>query len=88
KSVFDPVDNRFVYQYYNRLFQISDDTFFLQYDGEQIISLYNHRKDSLMQNNLLFQQAEIPDMMLKTLKANMQYYNRAMNENEFVKREN
>jgi hypothetical protein len=56
----------------------------LQFDGEQVVSLYNHRKDSLLQENLLQHGEKPPYEMLNHLKATMQFYNDAMNHNRFV----
>jgi len=86
KSVFHNYQDRYVYHYYNRLFQIADDTFFIQFDGERVISIYNHREDSLMQDNLLYQGEDTQEGMLEHLKAVIQFYNHAMNRNGFVKR--
>lgn len=84
KSVFHDYEERYVYHYYNRLFQIAGHDLLLQFDGEQVVSLYNHRKDSLLQENLLQHGEKPPYEMLNHLKAIMQFYNEAMNHNRFA----
>ena len=84
KSVFHAYDKRYAYHYYNRLYQIADSTYVLHHNGEEMIALYNHHRDSLMQKNLLHQGEDAPQDMLNYLKAVIQFYNEAMNNNGFV----
>jgi hypothetical protein len=74
---------KFVVNYNNRLYQFMDNDYFLQFDGQEIKSVYSYKSDVFLQNNLL---GKIPeqDAMKTKLKAIIQQYIERMMGNKLT----
>ncbi len=46
-------DNRYTVNYINGIFQLLKDDYFIQFDGNKMLAIYDVKKDSLLQNNLI-----------------------------------
>jgi phosphoglycerol transferase MdoB-like AlkP superfamily enzyme len=73
-------EDKFVVNYNNRLYQFIQNDYFLQFDGQEIKSVYNYKSDIFLQNNLAGTVAEQHEMEIK-LKAIIQQYIVRMIEN-------
>lgn len=82
KSALRKEAKNYAFQYQNNLYQIIDSTTCLQFDGQKVVGLFNHRRDSLMKNNIYNDGNTYPEDALKYLKVNIQYFNRSMNTNQ------
>lgn len=78
--------------YCNDIYQYVEDDYLLQFDGENIVALYNYVADPLQKHNLLEdskfkkQNSKLIDHMTLRLKAIVQSYMRRMVENRLVVR--
>ncbi|MCC7526098.1 MAG: LTA synthase family protein [Chitinophagaceae bacterium] len=89
KSVFDTSGQRYTYQLFNNVYQIADSAYMLTFDGKQIVSLFNHRTDSLLRTNLnkSILSPEVirhQNQLLNNLKAVVQTYNYSMNHDALI----
>jgi len=74
-NMFDENLAHFNITYLNGIYQIIENDYVLNFDGEKIISLYNYKRDKYLMNNLIKKnQNQIVDMSNK-LKAFIQIYN-------------
>jgi hypothetical protein len=69
---------------YNNVYQLYEDQYFFQFDGEKPIGLYDFRKDQLLLHNLLNKKVDVQTRMEKRMKAIIQQYNNRMIENSLV----
>lgn len=76
-------DEKFVVNYNNGLYQLLNNDYFMQFDGEKTKSIYNYKSDILLQNNILGQIEQQPEME-KLLKAIIQQYIVRMVENRLT----
>lgn len=58
--------------------------YFMNYDNDDVKSLYNLKKDPLLNNNLLGAQRSVQDSMVKSLRAFIQQYNNRMIHNKLI----
>lgn len=65
---------KYVVNYNNPLYQILKGDYMLQFDGQRVVSLYNLRKDPMLQNNLEGKEPDVENDMLIHLKAQIQQY--------------
>jgi phosphoglycerol transferase MdoB-like AlkP superfamily enzyme len=72
--------DKFVVSYNNRLYQFMQNDYFMQFDGQEIKSVYDYKSDIFLQNNLAGTVAEEHEMETK-LKAIIQQYIAGMIEN-------
>ncbi len=79
-------DVRYAVNYNNPVYQIFSDSLLLQYDGENITSIYNFNDDRLLQHNLReqMQDAEQVQDMLTYLKAYLQQYIDRLKQNRLI----
>lgn len=71
---------------YEGMFQYVKGDYFLQYDGENVIGLYNFKQDVLLKNNLAGKGTKEEEDLKKRLQAIIQSYMYRMNHNELVVR--
>lgn len=64
------------------LYQVFSDSLLMQFDGTEVTTLYNYRRDPLLQNPL--PREEAPEAMLTYLKAYIQQYIVRMRENQLT----
>jgi phosphoglycerol transferase MdoB-like AlkP superfamily enzyme len=74
-------NDKFVLNYNNRLYQFIQDDCFMQFDGQEIKSIYNYKSDIFLQNNLAATVTERQREMENKLKAIIQQYVSRMLEN-------
>lgn len=66
--------NKYVVNYNNPLYQILQGEYMLQWDGEKTVSLFNVRKDPMLQQNLKGTLPQVQAEMEKNIKAQIQQY--------------
>ncbi len=83
KSRLDSGLTNYAYCYINNNYQIVSDQYALQFDGEKAIAFYNHKNDSLLQNNLIHTPDTTPVARLREqLKAVIQTYHHRLIRNQ------
>lgn len=80
----DKTENRFAVNYAQGIYQLANDTFLLQFNGENTLSLYRYKTDSLLQHNVLHTEAATADKLEKKLKAYIQVYQQALINNRLT----
>ena len=83
-SVFDSAARPFVINYINDTYQLMEDDFSLEFDGEKAIALYNYKEDPLLQVNLLEENTDIALKMEARVKAIIQQYQEALINNQLT----
>lgn len=69
------VEDKYVVNYNNQFYQLFDDNYFLQFDGEQTKAIYAYKEDVMLTNNLLNSFPEEKRKEMEThLKAMIQQY--------------
>ena len=75
----------YVVNYNNPVYQIFSDSLMMQFDGKEVIGLYNFQEDRLLQHNILSRINEpAPQEMLRYLKATIQQYVTRIKENRLT----
>jgi phosphoglycerol transferase MdoB-like AlkP superfamily enzyme len=84
KSIFNNEKN-YIFNYINNVYQINDEQYILQFDGEEVLSLHDYINDPLLKTNLKnkFPQTEL--LLENTLKAVIQTYVSQMKSNKINK---
>ncbi len=86
QSVFSPdTSQAFAVNYINGVYQIIDNDFLLQYDGERVIGLFEYRKDKLLSLNLAGKGLPSEKALESKLKAIIQQYQRRLIYNQLTK---
>ncbi len=83
-SVFQNNANGFSINYSNDCYNFYNDKYYLQFDGEKLIALYNYKNDSLLTANIFESESLTANEMLKKLKAIVQSYNNRMIDNSLI----
>jgi arylsulfatase A-like enzyme len=86
-SVFSDDKASFAVNYINDTYQLIQGDHSLQFDGEKSIALYDHKRDPLMQDNLLSKEVALAKQMENKLKAIIQQYQQALIENQLTPNE-
>ena len=82
----DTKNEHFAVNVLNNVYQLYMGDYLMQYNESDVISLYNFKKDSLLQHNLKGTLPEVEKKMLKKIQAFIQEYNnRMINNNLTVK---
>ncbi len=81
---FDSTASRFAVNYINDVYQLFQDDYLLQFDGNKSIALFNYATDSLLQTNLLGKEEERQKKMETQLKAIIQTYRHDMIHNKMT----
>lgn len=88
-SVFDTTADHYAVNYMNGIYQFINNGYTLLYDGNNVIGLYNIRKDRLLKHNLLKESPKIVTRLKNKLKAILQSYdNRLINNDLIVRNKN
>lgn len=82
ESVFDSSAKRFAYNYHNGIYQITDQNYLLQFDGEKTVGFFNYKTDGLLQTNLVNEKTETFYFMESYLRAIIQTYNHRLISNK------
>jgi phosphoglycerol transferase MdoB-like AlkP superfamily enzyme len=83
-SVFDSTSEHFAINYINNTYQLIENGYAIQFDGKQIISLYNVTNDSLLNHNLINSDIVIANFLNKKIKAIIQSYNSRLIDNKMI----
>ncbi len=81
-SLFDTTAKRAAVTYLENIYQIIDDKYLLHFDGEKMVSLYNHKNDLFLEHNLV---NDVDDEHIETLnylKAFVQHYTNRLIKNQ------
>lgn len=81
-SVFDSTRTAYAVNYLNNIYQLEQNDYFLLFDGNQTIGLYNYKTDSLLDNNLAGKDSKIQKPLEDKLKAIIQTYTNDMINNQ------
>ena len=81
KSPFDSIRNHNACMRYDQLYQILEDNYVLQFDGNKTINLYDFNNDSLLTKNLAGKNSEKELYLQNHLKAYIQDYNHRLLNN-------
>jgi len=83
-NMLDTTQTGYAVNFINDVYQIFQDDHLLQFDGNKTIALYNYKTDSLLQNNLIVNEAEKQKEMETKMKAILQIYHHAMITNKLI----
>jgi phosphoglycerol transferase MdoB-like AlkP superfamily enzyme len=87
KSVFDKQEAHFSINYLNGIYQMINNNYSVNFDGEEITGVYRFKNDSLLEENLLLNKgvsnSEIMAMKFK-IKAILQQYNNRLIKNKLT----
>jgi len=83
-SVMDTLAPRFAVNYLNNTFQIIENNYALEFDGDKSLSLYNIKTDKLHKNNLLYSETEIAGLLERKLKLFLQMFSRDLRSNDMI----
>ncbi len=81
KSPFDSTVAHSAFYRYAQLYQVIEDNYVLQFDGNKTINLYDFKNDSLLTNNLAAKETEKQQQLENRLKAFIQDYNHRLINN-------
>ena len=84
QSVFDSSVSRFAVSHLNGIFQLIQDGYVYQFDGEKDISLYYFKNDSLLRRNLINEKDSVRHEMNTLTKAIIQQFNNRMIHNKLT----
>ncbi len=82
KSVFDTLSAHHAITFNSGMFQIMNDNYVLQFDGEKTIDLFNYKTDSLLQNDLKAKEPEVLNRLELKIKAAIQSYQQSLINNK------
>ncbi len=71
-------DKNYVVYYLDNIYHLIKDDFYMAYDGQKAIGLYNFKNDELLKNNLLNKDKKHAAEMEKLIKAYVQSFNERM----------
>jgi len=83
-DAFDSTASNFSITYLNDVYQLIKDDYMMQFDGENVLALYDIKSDSLLQNNLVNKIKSKNNDLEKFVKAVIQSYNKRMIENDLI----
>ncbi len=81
-------DKDFVVTYLDNVYNYIDGDYYLAFDGNKSIGLYNWKKDPMLKNNLLNTEKNIRFQMEKFIKAYIQSFNKRIINNELIVKPN
>ena len=77
-------DKNFVVNYLDNVYNYIEDDYYLAFDGQKSIGLYNFKKDPFLKNNLMKKENDILLKMEKFIKAYIQSFNTRQIKNELT----
>lgn len=83
-SVFDTTAEHYALTYNSDLYQLIENNYILQFDGDKANDLFNFRNDSLFQNNLITKDSIITRKMENKAKAIIQTYQQSLITNKMI----
>lgn len=81
-SVFDSTVQHQAFMFNSGIYQIIDENYVLEFNGEKATELYDFSKDSLLENNLLITNNELAKKLEKRTKAIIQTYQHSLINNK------
>ena len=83
-SAFSAQNPHFSISYLNGIYQLISDTYCLQFNGEEIIGMYNWKEDTALHRNMVGENLLVEEQLLSYLKAYIQQYNNRLIQNKLV----
>jgi len=83
-NVFDVSNKHFAVNFLNGIYQLIDNEFVLQFDGNTSIALYQYKNDKLLENNLILTYPQKVEHLERQLKAYIQQYNNRLIQNRLT----
>jgi phosphoglycerol transferase MdoB-like AlkP superfamily enzyme len=83
KNIFDQQTPNHVW-YYSGSWNLATDKYILQFDGGKSIGLYEHKKDRMLQNNIVLEHNVVADSLTQIIKAQIQTYNHRIISNQLT----
>lgn len=83
-SVFDTTAEHYAFTYNSDLYQLIENGYSLQFDGDKTNDLYYYQADSLLQNNLMSKEPAIAKKMENKVKAIIQTYQQSLINNRMI----
>ena len=77
-------DKNFVVTYIDNIYNYINDDYYLAFDGNKSIGLYNFQKDPLLKNNLLQTEKQLAAQMERFIKAYIQSFNQRLIDNRLT----
>lgn len=77
-------DKNFVVNYLDNLYNCIQDDYYLAFDGQKTVGLYNFKKDPFLKDNLMTKNKEILSKMERFIKAYIQSFNSRQINNELT----
>lgn len=77
-------DENFVVYYLDNIYHYIEGDFYMAFDGNKAIGLYNFKQDELLKNNLLKENTEVTNKMERFIKAYIQTFNQRMIDNKLI----
>lgn len=77
-------DKNFVVTYIDNIYNYINDDYYLAFDGNKSIGLYNFQKDPLLKNNLLQTEKQLATQMERFIKAYIQSFNQRLIDNRLT----
>jgi phosphoglycerol transferase MdoB-like AlkP superfamily enzyme len=74
----------FCFNYKDNVYQLFQDDYLLQFDGQKSVALYNFKTDLLLNKNLVRELPEVVEKMEQKIKAIIQQYNNRMIEDRLT----
>jgi len=84
KSIFDNTYNGCSFNFVNGTYQIVEDNYILQFNGEESVALFNYTDDLLLKHNLIHEHPTKKEKLESHLKAIIQTYNHSMINDELT----
>jgi phosphoglycerol transferase MdoB-like AlkP superfamily enzyme len=83
-SPFDSTLNGFAVNYTGDSYQIIGEKQLIQFDGQEVISFYDYKTDSLLTQNKIGKNSLPDSLLLKTLQSVLQQYNHSLIKNQLT----
>lgn len=83
-SVFDNSARPFAINFINDTYQLIEEQYVLEFDGEKSIALYDYQADPVLSHNLLAERNEVTEGMENRIKAIIQQYQEALINNQLT----
>ncbi len=80
-SVFDSTAQRYALVFNSNTYQIVENNYSLEFDGEKATELYDFKNDSLLEHNLIIKKRELAKLMERKTKAIIQTYQQSLINN-------
>ena len=77
-------DKNFVVYYLDNIYHYVDGDFYMPFDGQKMLGLYNFKKDELLKDNLLEKDKRTAQKMERFIKAYIQSFNQRVVENKLT----